>query len=181
MAQAPPITAEQLLGIDDGRHLFELIEGRLFVMDPGGGQHGATAMRSGILLGSWIEERALGVTFAAETGFIIKRNPDTVRAPDFAFISAERAPEEVPRMFPGMVPDFLVEVISQNDTPRKVHEKARMWIEAGVGEAWVLDPKHRTATVHLPDREPVTLDAEDEIAPGGVLEGFSCGVRRLFP
>jgi hypothetical protein len=32
----------------------------------------------------------LGETFAAETGFLIASNPDTVRAPVAAFVSADR-------------------------------------------------------------------------------------------
>jgi Uma2 family endonuclease len=103
-----------------------------------------------------------------------------VRAPDFAFIRAERVPSPLPEDFPEMAPDFVVEVVGHDERTVDVHDKARMWLREGVGEVWVVDPRDRTATVHLPDAEPRTFGEDDEIAASGPLAGFSCGVAELL-
>jgi Uma2 family endonuclease len=180
MPLAPPITAEQLAGINDGRHRFELIEGRLVVMEPGGWAHGMVSMSATLPVANWIAEQGLGRSFVAETGFIIKRNPDTVRAPDFAFVREERIPGKLSKGFFEIAPDFAIEVISFDDTPREVHDKARQWIEAGVGEVWVVDPKKQTLTVYLPGQDSHELTPGDRVKASGLLTGFTYPVAKFF-
>jgi hypothetical protein len=50
----------------------------------------------------------LGYVFGAETGFVIEHDPDSVLAPDFAFVSAERVVGEVPTAFFPGAPDLAV-------------------------------------------------------------------------
>ena len=176
-----PITAEQLECIhDDWGRKFELLEGRLVVMEPTGGAQGVAVSAVNCLLGSWIRERRLGISLTNEPGFILDRGPDTVRSPDFAFIRAERVPDPVPDGYLRMAPDFAVEVVGKDEKVASVHDKARMWLRAGVGELWVVDPRDRTATVHLRDREPQTFSEDEEIAASGPLAGFSCRVSELL-
>jgi len=108
---------------DDGlRH--ELIRGELTVMDMAGAQHGEIAMTAGWLLGAHVRSRQLGVVLACGTGFILARNPDTVRAPDVAFISVEHVPAGgLPEGFVPFAPDIAVEVLSPGDAQVAVEEK----------------------------------------------------------
>lgn len=179
---AHPITAEQLECIhDDWGRKYELVEGRLVVMEPTGGAQGATTAAITCTFTRWIRKRRLGLSLTNEPGFILGRDPDTVRSPDFAFIRAERVPDPVPDgYFRGMAPDFAVEVVGKDEKVATVHDKARMWLRAGVGEVWVVDPRERTATVHLPDTEPKTYAEDEEIAASGPLAGFSCRVAALL-
>jgi len=73
-------------------------------------------MRSGWPLAQHVEENGLGAVFAAETGFLLEGNPDTVRAPDVAFVRRDRVEEvgETAGFFPGP-PDLAVEVVSPGD------------------------------------------------------------------
>jgi hypothetical protein len=82
-------------------------------MAPAGSMHGDAAMRLGWRLAHHVETNSLGVVFAAETGFKLSSNPDTVRAPDVAFIARERAERiGIPEGdWPG-APDLAVEVVS---------------------------------------------------------------------
>ncbi|MDX6651849.1 MAG: hypothetical protein QOJ38_630 [Solirubrobacterales bacterium] len=177
---APPITAEQLFSIDDEIHRVELIEGRLRIMEPGGRPHSISTVAVAVALAPWIKERKLGHCLGGEPGFITGRNPDTVRAPDFAFIAAGRLPDPAPDGYPELVPDFLVEIVGKTDPAERVHRKARWWLDRGVGEAWVVDPAQRTATVHRPGVVPRELAAEDTIEASGPLAGLSCRVEELF-
>jgi Uma2 family endonuclease len=138
---APPITAEQLSSIDDDWHRFELVEGRLRVMEPGGSPHSVSTGAVTRLLGNFVHERKLGMALGGKPGFITQRDPDTVRAPDFAFVAEARIPDPIPEWFPELVPDFAVEVVGKDDYLETVQNKAGWWLQQGVGEVWVVDPR----------------------------------------
>ena len=101
------MTAEDLLELpaDNMRH--ELVNGELTTMPPTGSEHGICTGRVTLRLGEFVDKHDLGVFFGAETGFIIARQPDTVRAPDFAFIAKNRIPPQglTAKFFPG-APDL---------------------------------------------------------------------------
>jgi hypothetical protein len=83
-------TAEQLFCTPNlGR--CELVRGELIMMSPAGARHGAIAMRIAIRIGMFVEQHRLGTVYSADTGFYIERDPDSVRAPDVAFVAAARA------------------------------------------------------------------------------------------
>ena len=82
-------TADELLQAGDmGR--CELLRGELIMMLPAGGRHGKLAMLLGRELANFVVEQDLGTVVAAETGFVLAHDPDTVRAPDAAFLRAGR-------------------------------------------------------------------------------------------
>ena len=54
---------------------FELSEGMLIEMTPAGVQHGKYALKFGRRMGNFVEDNKLGETTAAETGYILFRNP----------------------------------------------------------------------------------------------------------
>ena len=74
---------------DDGRRR-ELVEGRLRVMAPAEPSTDGWSRRQR-LLSVHVNATGSGVTFGAETGFVLSTNPDTVRAPDAAFVRRSRA------------------------------------------------------------------------------------------
>ena len=117
-----PMTAEsfEIFASQNGR--CELIEGNVRMMSPAGSEHGYVAAEILVLLGSHVRQHKLGRVYAAETGFIIQQSPDTVRAPDVAFISTDRLPEREGRGFGTIMPDLVVEVISPSDTQHYIAE-----------------------------------------------------------
>jgi Uma2 family endonuclease len=100
MASAAPeriLTAEELLTLPDDSNRYELVRGELVCMAATGGRHGIIASRLDQRLRNFVEAHGLGEVCAAETGFRLAQNPDTVRAPDVSFIARERLPGgEVP-------------------------------------------------------------------------------------
>ena len=98
----------------------ELVRGDLIVMTPAGGRHGQVAHRVGLVIGNHVLDQNLGRVFAAETGFLLQRDPDTVRAPDVAFVAGERlGTGETPAGFLEMAPDLAVEV----DLPQRFRHR----------------------------------------------------------
>lgn len=134
---------------DGMRH--ELVDGELRVMPPAGAEHGRVAWTVAGLLFAHVRERGGGVGFGAETGFLIGRDPDTVRAPDAAFVLSERyeAVGATETFWPG-APDFVAEVVAPGDTFSEVEEKAFRWLGAGTKVVLVLDPGRRSASVYRP-------------------------------
>jgi Uma2 family endonuclease len=174
------MTAEELFELPDDGMRHELVEGELRTMAPAGFDHGRLALRIGARILDHVEQHRLGEVLAAETGFVLGRAPDTVRAPDAAFVAADRVPERGRRGFAELAPDLVVEVVSPSDRASEVAEKAAMWLDAGVRLVWIVDPQARLAAVHHPGglvtvlREDGVLDGED------VLPGFRLPLAPLF-
>ncbi len=84
------MTADELLKLPRGEFRFKLVEGELKKMSPAGRRHGKIAMTLALILGSYVKTKKLGDVFAAETGFKLQMEPDTVRAPDVSFLRKER-------------------------------------------------------------------------------------------
>jgi len=145
-------------------------------MMPPGGQHGEMTNLLAHGLTAFVAEKKAG-KILAETGFVLSRDPDTVRAPDVAFLRAGRA---VGVGYIDGAPELAVEVVSPGDRPGYVREKIAEWLEAGAEAVWVVDPGARTVTAHAGTRAPRVFDEADTLDGGSVLPGFTFVLRELF-
>src|SRR4051812_10721952 len=91
-AEKTLLTADELLSLPDDGLRHELIRGELTTMPPAGGEHGLVAGELFGLVRDHVRAHRLGYVFAAETGVFVEQDPDTVRAPDVAFIARARLP-----------------------------------------------------------------------------------------
>lgn len=172
-------TAEQLFQAPDLGPC-ELVRGELIMVSPAGYAHGSIAGRITLALGEFVRPRGLGDVLGAEPGFLIGRDPDTVRAPDVAFVRAERIPTgEKTRFFEG-APDLAVEVLSPNDRASEVNAKVRDWLDAGCRMVWVVDPATRMVSVYRSRAQIEVLGASDTLRGDDVLPGFSLPVAELL-
>ena len=150
-------------------------------MSPAGFDHGAVMMNISAPLAQYVKARRLGVVCGAETGFVLARKPDTVLAPDVAFVRRERIPAAGrPRSFWEGPPDLAVEVRSPGDTRREVAEKVAAWLAAGTLAVWVADPSDASVTVHLPGQAARRLEAGDTLDGAPLLPGFRLPVAEVF-
>jgi Uma2 family endonuclease len=176
-----PMTAEQLFALpSDGRRR-ELVKGELRMMSPAGSEHGAVIFKLTALLGSYLAESPLGEAFGAETGFLISRDPDTVRAPDIAFVTAERIAESgLPKSFWPGVPDLAIEVVSPSERIDDVEEKVKLWLTSGCREVWVVSPVLRTVTLYRSLTE-IEIYAGTQTVDGSlVLPELRCPLSKVF-
>lgn len=174
----PVTTAEELYKLPNDGMRRELVRGELREKMPAGFEHGRVAMTAGTLLAMHVRRTGSGDAYAAETGFILARDPDTVRAPDAAFVSRERAVRTV-KFFDG-APDFAVEVVSPDERLREVEEKALDWVAAGCRAVLVLDPERRTATVYRGPGEASVHVADETLDLSDAVPGWRVAVADLF-
>jgi Uma2 family endonuclease len=174
------MTADELLLTSIPDKLVELVRGRLVVREPPGYVHGDVAMRLGTLLAAYAHERGLGRVLAAETGFKLQSDPDTVRAADVAFIRLERVPDPRPVGYPALAPDLAVEVLSPRDRPGETLNKVGDWLDAGTRLVWVIDPERRLARVYRLDGTESQLSGDAALDGEDVLPGFTCPLASIL-
>jgi Uma2 family endonuclease len=158
----------------------ELVRGEVVKLMPPNLRHGKIASRLSMLLGIWAEG-SVGGYVGVEGGYILSRNPDTVRAPDVSYIRADRVPpDEALGSFGALAPDLAVEIVSPSETNATVREKVRDFLAAGTPLVWTVYPDTRDVVAHTPDGLARTYREGDILEHPDVLPGFSCKVAELF-
>lgn len=179
---APPrlVTADELLQLSKDEFYGELIRGELCEETPPGFLHGRTVAKLISLLSMYVEPGGLG-SVVGGSGVWTERDPDTVRAPDVQFYSAQQLPlDDQITGYIEIAPDLVIEVRSPNDSRNKLREKAIMWLGVGVRLVWVVNPEQRSVDVYRPAGEVLTLTGGDELDGLDVLPGFSCSLDAVF-
>jgi Uma2 family endonuclease len=175
------MTAEELLCLPNDGMRHELIQGELLTMSPAGFEHGRVTNRAGRSLGNHVEAHGLGAVVDGDVGFKLSSDPDTVRAPDVAFVSAEKLREVGrPRGYWPGAPDVALEVISPNDLYTEVDEKVAEWLEHGTRIVFVVNPRQRTVKLHRRGQPVRVLSGDDVLDGEDVIPGWSMRVGDLF-
>jgi Uma2 family endonuclease len=173
------MTADEYLALGD-IGASALVKGELILMSPSGYDQGWIASNIVWALGNFVKSKKIGRISTAEAGFFISHNPDTVRAPDVAFVRAERIPAGGQKKFFDGPPDLAVEVLSPDDRTSEVNAKIYNWLEAGCVQVWVVDPQNKTVTVYRSRREVAVFTLEDTLTADDLLPGFSLPVAEIF-
>jgi Uma2 family endonuclease len=174
------VTAEELERFPEDDYRYELVRGRVVRMSPVGWQHGEVTARLLLVLGNYLEQHRLGKV-VTEVGFVLVSNPDTVRAPDLAFVRQDRLPPVDPRGFWRGAPDLAVEVLSPDDRAREVEEKVDEYLHHGVTVVLVVDPDGKSVSVHRRLAPPLALQGTDVLLEiDDVLPGFSSTLADIF-
>jgi len=177
-------TAEDLLAAGDIGPC-ELVQGTLVMMSPAGFEHGVITQRIAAMLHAYVAAQKLGVVTAAETGFLLARSPDTVRAADVAFVAERRVPRGRTIGFFEGAPDLAVEVLSPSDVRdhaarSRAIAKIADWLAAGCLEVWSVDPGSRTVTVHT-SGGALTLANEADSCVSTAVPGLTVRLVDVFP
>jgi len=178
-----PMTANELLAYDACGQRTELIRGQLVVREPAGGAHAGVLFELSVAIGVYlrIPHAAAGRVLVGDPGVWLAHDPDTVRAPDLAFVSHERLSGGViPEGFLTVVPDLAVEIRSPTDRTGALLQKVGQWLEAGATAVWVIDPPRRSAQCYERDGTIILLGEHDTIDGGAVLPGLRIPLATLW-
>ena len=173
------LTAEDLLRLSTEGGRYELIAGELRTLAPSGEMHGGLAATFTTYLNVYVMAQRLGRVFAAETGFLVATDPDTVLAPDVAFVRAERLGVASNGYRRG-APDLVVEIVSPSDRYTEVEEKVATWLEYGTRMVIVVNPRRRSLTVYRSMVDVRHLSSDDQLDGEEVVPGWSLPTRDLF-
>lgn len=185
---APEIlTAQDLMAMEDGEWLYELVKGRLVRMPGVGGGHGHINLQVASQLNTYVGQHGLGIVLVGEIGFLLSGpgEPDTVLAADVAFVRSEHVPaRESPEWasYWRVAPDLVVEVVSPSQFRPEMAAKARPWLKAGARLVWLLWPAQQQIDIwHAGETQPgVTLRSTDTLDGADVLPGFTVPVASFF-
>ncbi len=169
------LTADELLRLPADGSRYELVRGELRKMSPSGARHGRVAAEIVGSLIAHMKRNRTGAVYSSETGFRIARQPDTVRAPDAAFVRSERITDTA-GFFEGP-PDAAFEVTSPGDTYSEIEEKTLDWLRAGVKVVVIVDPRTKTVRVH---RTNGATNVDDIIEIDDVIPGWRLPIADLF-
>ena len=176
---SPLLDQNDLNDLPDDNYRHELVAGLLLSEPLPAHGHDRVRRRVERVLESFVEPRKLGEVFG-EAGYLLARDPDTVRGPDVSFVIASRLVDfDDTSFFPG-APDLAIEILSPSNRPAEMYAKVADYLAAGARLVWVLDPVCCGVTEYRKLLAPRRLGPSDTLDGGDVLPGFTIEVRALF-
>ena len=158
----------------------ELVRGKVVHLVRPKPKHGRVAQNITRRLDRHVEPRKLGQVYGSEIGYVVERDPDTVRAPDVSFVRAEvSAAHDESEWYPHG-PDLAVEVVSPTETGPEVDAKVAMWLASGSRSVWVVDPQRRSGRIHRGAGADEQLAEDGFLQDQAVLPGFSMTLREAL-
>lgn len=173
------LTGEELLRLPDLGPC-ELVNGKIVPMAPTRPEHGDAENNLAYHLTTWARGGRYGKVWTGEVGIYIRRNPDTVRAPDVIFISHDRLARRRGPGFLDVPPELVVEVLSPTDRWAQVKVKLGDYFSAGVDRVWVVDPEARKVFAYRSPSESQTFEIGEILTDKDLLPGFSLPVAEIF-
>ncbi len=161
------------------RH-FELEAGEVVKVSRPGELHGAVCSNGVRLLSNFTFQRKKGYVLSNDAGLVLERDPDSVRGPDISVYLENRKLKELEKKWPKRLPKLIVEVTSPNDRMGRMLKRIAKFLKKGVAMAWLLDPEDETLTIFMPNREPVVLERDEEVAGLKLVPDFRCKVSDFF-
>jgi len=177
-SQEKLLTGEEFFALGDIGPC-ELVNGRIVPMSLTGGEHGLIESEIIFQLKDFNRRQQAGWVLSGEAGVYVRRNPDTVRGMDAAFISKVRHPAR-PKKFLEIAPELIVEIISPNDRWREIQDKLKEYFAIGVDTVWLIDPEDQTIFIYSELTEMIRLEKDDVLRGEGPLAGFELPVAAVF-
>ncbi len=174
------LTAEEFARLPDRGMREELVQGRVVMTPPAGEEHGTVLGNLAAFVLPFVRTHRLGRVVVGDSGIVLTRNPDTIRAPDMAFIRAARIlPGPPSRGYPAVLPDLVVEVRSPSDRWNDVMDKVNEYLVVGIS-AVVIDPGSQSVHVFEPNQPARILGPADVFDLPALWPGLAFPVADLF-
>lgn len=172
-------TVEEFAALPADGRFYELVEGRIVEVSPVEPRHSFISARIARLLDAFVDDSGVGRVSVEQAGYVLSVNPPVVRAPDVAFIRAERLSRRIGAYIDG-APDLVVEVMSPTDSAVELSEKIDAYFAAGTRLLWVVYPRQRRIVVYDAPLQSHILTEADTLDGGDVLPGFTAPVSKIF-
>jgi Uma2 family endonuclease len=180
VAEKKLITGEELY-IEGAPGRVELVQGEIVSLSPTGKQHGVIEGNIYYELSKFNREQgSLGQVIVGEAGLYTRRNPDTIRGMDVAFISTARLAQVKLESFLDVAPELIVEIMSPSDRWVDVMTKLAEYFAIDVEIVWVVEPQSQQVYIYRSLTEVTILTAADQIDGGDLLPGFAAPVTSFF-
>lgn len=173
------ITAAELYELGEDAP-YELIEGALVeVMSPQGRLHGKVLVKLSSILDTEVVDPSMGELLVGDVGFVLARDPDTVLAPDLAFVRADRL-KNAGDAYLDLAPDLAIEVVSPSNPLAEINRKVELYLRYGSSEVWVVRPRDRVITVHRVGTPSSTIRDSDTLT-SPLFPDKTFAIGRIFP
>ena len=133
-------------------------------------------------LDRYLESHDVGMGLAPDG--VLRILPGIGRAGDVTFIAWTSLPGDRPPprkdKVPSIVPDLVVEVLSESNTKREMIRKRGEYFRAGVKQVWEIDPETRGATVYTGPDQMTEVPAGGTLDGADILPGFTLSLRYVF-
>jgi Uma2 family endonuclease len=169
---------------ENERERYELLNGRITMTPPPAWPHSEVDVLVARVLANFVVERQLGRVL--HNGSVALPSGD-VPGPDIAFVSREswaRSGPHRPGEIPRVVPDLVVEVLSDSTSSYDRGEKKAIYERNGVREYWIVDPKNPRIARFVLDGAtfgPPRIFGIDDAFESVILEGLRFPVRDIVP
>ncbi len=179
MTTGTPRTIEDLMALPPGPFRDDLLNGQIR-------RRPYSVMVNGMVAGTIcrrIGTAALAGRFGsmhAPSGFILRRDPDTLLVPEIAVVAGPRPPADGRDEFLARAPDLAINLVAPTDDAGYVGDKVAAYLDAGSRLVWVVDPGDETVTVWTPDRRSRIYRGEETLDGGDVLPGYTVAVSQIF-
>jgi Uma2 family endonuclease len=173
------MTEADLLDVADNSCRHELVAGVIVAKPFPTARHDRAVRRLRRLLADFVDAHALGEVFGA-IGYVLARDPDTIRGPDLSFISRERLKDVDDARFFSGAPDLAVEILSPSHRCGEMHATIADYLAAGAQLAWVVDPDRKSVTTYRTLLAPLRLEPHDTLGGEGVFPGLAIPIEAIF-
>ncbi|MCM0592582.1 MAG: Uma2 family endonuclease [Gloeotrichia echinulata IR180] len=156
-------------------------QGELIIMPPTGGETGKSNSTINAQIWFWNDQNQLGEVFDSSTGFTLPSGAD--RSPDVSWVEKSRwdaLTKEQKEKFIPLCPDFVIEIMSPNDSLKKTQMKMQEYIENGCRLGWLLNRKKQEVEIYRPGKDVELLKLPQTISGENVLPGFVLNMQKIW-
>jgi Uma2 family endonuclease len=153
--------------------------GELIVMAPASWESSEKNLDLATDVNNWNRQTRIGRAFDSSGGFTLPNG--AVKSPDVTWIEKSKL-VDIPSgtAFPRVIPDFVIELRSKDDSLKTLREKMEEYTDNGVRLGWLINPQKRQVEIYRPGQDVEILEAPETLSGEDVLPGFVLDMRSIF-
>jgi Uma2 family endonuclease len=155
-------------------------KGELIVMPPTGWRTGNRNTKLTQRLANWTDKDGTGIAFDSSTGFTLPNGAD--RSPEAAWVRQETLDDlnPDPDKFLPLAPDFVVELMSANDSLEKTQNKMQEYLDNSIRLGWLIDSKNQRVEIYRQGQDKEVLQSPATLSGEDVLTGFVLDLKGIL-